>query len=114
VSRNRVFLVLVVIAIAILAVIGERRGGLGTGLLNSYVAKYGKGPCAADRASLCKGVKAGGGKIAACLEQHMGELSPACKAKKEAEAKEEAATPPSDREKARQKPQPTPTETHQP
>jgi hypothetical protein len=34
-----------------------------------------------DKERLCKDVKPGEGRIAACLKQHESELSPECKAK---------------------------------
>jgi hypothetical protein len=36
-------------------------------------------PCADDAAKLCKDVQKGEGRIANCLKEHQGELSPACK-----------------------------------
>jgi hypothetical protein len=39
-----------------------------------------EGPCREDAERLCKGVKSGGGRIRACLKEHVGELSSAaCK-----------------------------------
>jgi Cysteine rich repeat len=35
--------------------------------------------CKADYQKLCQGVRPGGGRAAACLNQHLDELSPACK-----------------------------------
>jgi len=36
--------------------------------------------CATERERLCKGVPAGGGRVADCLDQHANELSPGCRA----------------------------------
>ncbi|MEW6268205.1 MAG: cysteine rich repeat-containing protein [Thermodesulfobacteriota bacterium] len=38
-------------------------------------------PCAADIATLCKDVPAGGGRIQACLEENEAKVSSACRAK---------------------------------
>ena len=35
--------------------------------------------CKEDKTKFCKEVKAAGGKVKACLKEHMEELSPACK-----------------------------------
>lgn len=35
--------------------------------------------CKEDKTKFCKEVKAAGGKVKACLREHMEELSPACK-----------------------------------
>jgi hypothetical protein len=40
-------------------------------------------PCAADVDRLCKGVKAGEGRLMRCLEQHDKDLSPACREKRD-------------------------------
>ena len=40
-----------------------------------------EGPCAADIRSLCAGVQPGGGRIRACVKQHINELSEPCKAR---------------------------------
>ena len=37
------------------------------------------GACRGDMHSLCSSVQPGGGRALACLKQHEGELSPACK-----------------------------------
>jgi hypothetical protein len=44
-------------------------------------AALAKNPCKDDKMKFCKDVKAAGGKVADCLEQHMNELSDACKEK---------------------------------
>lgn len=36
--------------------------------------------CKEDAKTLCKGIKPGGGRIAACLKEHKDEVSPECKA----------------------------------
>jgi Cysteine rich repeat len=38
-------------------------------------------PCKQDKAKFCKEVKASGGKVGACLRQHMNEVSDECKAR---------------------------------
>ncbi|MGB6968173.1 MAG: cysteine rich repeat-containing protein [Methyloceanibacter sp.] len=56
-------------------------------------------PCKEDKTKFCKEVKAAGGKVKACLREHMEELSPACKeslVKKKREAKPADAKKPSD------------------
>ena len=40
-----------------------------------------KNPCKDDRDKFCADVKAAGGKVAECLEQHLKELSAECKEK---------------------------------
>ena len=44
-------------------------------------AALAKNPCKDDRDKFCADVKAAGGKVAECLEQHVKELSPDCKEK---------------------------------
>jgi Spy/CpxP family protein refolding chaperone len=41
-------------------------------------AAKGQGPCAEDAKKLCAGMQPGGGRIAKCMKEHEGELSPAC------------------------------------
>ncbi|HXJ37419.1 MAG TPA: cysteine rich repeat-containing protein [Candidatus Eisenbacteria bacterium] len=43
--------------------------------------------CAADREKFCSGVPMGGGRIAACLQEHAAQLSDACKTAMIAHAK---------------------------
>lgn len=38
-------------------------------------------PCAADIKAYCTDVEPGGGRVAACIKEHIGEFSPACKAR---------------------------------
>jgi hypothetical protein len=52
----------------------------------TMAADAGKGPagpirsaCKSDVAELCKGVKPGGGRVAACLKEHKDQISDACK-----------------------------------
>lgn len=42
-------------------------------------AAEGTGPCAAEVAKFCSGVRPGGGRIARCLKANESELAPACK-----------------------------------
>jgi hypothetical protein len=37
-------------------------------------------PCVEDAEKLCEGIQAGQGRLAQCLREHSGQLSPACKA----------------------------------
>src|SRR5262249_27636087 len=39
------------------------------------------GPCSSDIRSLCSGVQPGGGRIRACVKEHINELSEPCKAR---------------------------------
>jgi hypothetical protein len=56
-------------------------------------AAMAKGECKADKQKFCKEVIQADGDVRACLEQHKAELSEACKAQREAKAKEnDAAT----------------------
>src|SRR3954451_16434260 len=36
-------------------------------------------PCAADIKAYCTNIEPGGGRIAACIKEHIGEFSPTCK-----------------------------------
>jgi hypothetical protein len=60
--------------------------GLAVGILGMVllagtpVNAQAKNPCANDTAKFCKDVKPGGGRLARCLKQHEGQLSPECKA----------------------------------
>ena len=50
-----------------------------------------RGACKDDVAQLCKGIKPGGGRIAACLKAHKDQVSDTCKAAiKEARAQHKA------------------------
>lgn len=56
-------------------------------------------PCKEDKTKFCKDVKAAGGKVKACLREHLDEVSPACKeslAKKKREAAPADAKKPSE------------------
>ena len=46
-----------------------------------------KGECDEDKQKLCKEAIEAQGDVGACLDQHMAELSEACKTKREAKAK---------------------------
>jgi hypothetical protein len=55
--------------------------------------------CDEDRAKFCKAIMDAGGKVGACLDQHLNDLSQGCKAEREAKAEEKAKkkqTPPSE------------------
>lgn len=49
------------------------------GMLAGSGASAAENPCAGDIAKFCKGVTPGRGAVLACLEEHEGELSEACK-----------------------------------
>jgi hypothetical protein len=54
--------------------------------------------CKADYQKLCQGVRPGGGRAVACLNDHMDQLSPACKDAMQKRAQSQAGnngTPPS-------------------
>ena len=48
-------------------------------LATAAMAGQGKGACANDVAALCKGVQPGGGRLMACLKEHEGAVSGACR-----------------------------------
>ena len=51
-----------------------------------------RGACKSDMAEFCKGVKPGGGRMAACLKEHKDQVSDACKsAVKEAHGQRKGA-----------------------
>lgn len=50
-------------------------------ILLPTTAALAKNPCKDDKIKFCKDVKASGGKVTDCLQQHMNELSDACKEK---------------------------------
>ena len=54
-------------------------------------AAVAKGECKEDRQKFCKEVIEAKGDVGACLDQHMAELSEACKTQLEAKAKEKNA-----------------------
>ena len=54
-------------------------------------AAIAKGECKQDRQKFCKEVIEAKGGVGACLDQHMAELSEACKTQRRAKAKEKNA-----------------------
>jgi hypothetical protein len=50
------------------------------------VAAMAKGECDADKEKFCQGIEAKE-ELRACIQQHLGEMSEACKSKMEAKAK---------------------------
>jgi hypothetical protein len=56
-------------------------------------AAFAKGECKEDKQKFCKDTIKAKGDVGACLKQHEAELSEACKAAREAKAKEKEAKP---------------------
>jgi hypothetical protein len=65
-------------AAASIAIIGLCTGGTALAQQGAPAGQDVRQACAVDFKAVCSGVQPGGGRIMACLQQHMSKLSPGC------------------------------------